>query len=70
MDVCSESPLHLAAKQGYTDILCKHGPSVNATKTHCCENNVDHDMHFLMVDGVWQSEWDCWMFAFLNGLRL
>ena len=28
---CSESPLHLAARQGYTDILCKHGLSVNAT---------------------------------------
>ena len=31
VDVCSESPPHLAARQGYTDILCKHGPSVNAT---------------------------------------
>ncbi len=49
VDVCSESPLHLAARQGYADIICKHGPSVNATKTHCCENNVDHDMH--LFDG-------------------
>ncbi len=24
---------------------------------------VDHDMHFLMVDGVWQSEWDVGIFV-------